>query len=205
MTKLRLNALVIVLFMNSSTAHNSTCPPWFIRDGDKCKCGSSLGGVISCTNDPTADVSIKTCYCMTVDEDTNEAVVGACPYACIADAQWSNDSSELNYHMCNETWKRTGQLCSQCITDHGPLVYSYSMQCVPCSSDVVRHSLLLFLASFLPLTVFCIAIITLRISGARPPMNTFLSGDVSTTVHVPHVYSNFISHIYTFLCNTDCT
>ena len=48
------------------------------------------------------------------------------------------------------------------------------MQCVRCSSDVVRYSIIFFLLLFLLLTVYCLVIIALRISGARPPMSTFI-------------------------------
>ena len=113
----------------------------------------------------------------------------------------------MNNNTCNETWKRTGQLCSRCINGHGPLVYSYSMQCVPCSSHVGRHSILLFLASFLPLAVFCVTIITLRISGARPPMSTFIlvcqimsAPQYMFLVFTPLPYSTFTSR---FITKTD--
>ena len=53
-------------------------------------------------------------------------------------------------------------------------MYSYSLQCVQCSSSRVRESLGLLLALFLPLTVFCFIIISLRITGARPPLSTFI-------------------------------
>ena len=92
--------------------------------------------------------------------------------------------------MCTETWNRQGRLCSQCIGGHGPPVYSYSMQCIPCSPEVVRDSIVYFLVSFLPLTVFCLVIITLRISGARPPMSTFIL--VSQVMSAPQYLSLFL-------------
>ena len=151
-----------------------SCPPWFTMEesGSNCTCGKSLEGIITCQPGHGTGIKIKSCYCMT-SEPFNATVLGACSYTCLG-AHWSPDPLQLNYEMCTRRWKRTGRLCSQCIDGHGPLVYSYSMQCVPCSSDVIRDSILLFLTHFLLLTVFCLTIITLRISVARPPMSTFV-------------------------------
>ena len=153
---------------------NSCSMPWFIWKNSNCTCGSSLGGVVTCQDDP-ASITLEACYCMTVDETTEEtAVVGSCPYTCAALERWYSNKTELDYRVCREVWKRTGQLCSKCVEGYGPLVYSYSMQCVPCSASVVRKSVISFLASFLPLAIFCLSIIILRISVARPPMSTFI-------------------------------
>lgn len=116
---------------------------------------------------------MKLCYCMTANA-CNDTVVGSCRYACMEQAHWYPDPLKLNHHLCYKVWKRTGQLCSQCIDSHGPVVYSYLMQCVPCSPEVVKESVFFFLASFLLLTFFCLVVVTLRISGARPPMSTFI-------------------------------
>ena len=177
--------ILVLLHLTSGSKHSEessiwseksrSCPPWFIPNhDDNCTCGSSLNGIVDCnpSNDPS--MTILPCYCMTVDQDRNKTVVGNCAYACITPTQWFPDPDELNAHMCNERWNRTGQLCAQCMDGCGPLVYSYSLQCVQCSSSRVRETLGLLLASFLPLTIFCFIIISLRISGARPPLSTFI-------------------------------
>ena len=178
-------AILVLLHLTSGSKHSEessiwseksrSCPPWFIPNhDDNCTCGSSLNGIVDCnpSNDPS--MTILPCYCMTVDQDRNKTVVGNCAYACITPTQWFPDPDELNANMCNERWNRTGQLCAQCMDGCGPLVYSYSLQCVQCSSSRARESLGLLLALFLPLTVFCFIIISLRISGARPPLSTFI-------------------------------
>ena len=184
---LLLQIAVLVLFCLTSRLKSSeesgtwselekgrSCPPWFIPNRDNnCTCGSSLNGIIDC-NRSDGQLTIAPCYCMTVDRGKNKTVVGNCPYACNTPTQWFPDPDELNAHICNERLKRTGQLCAQCMDGCGPLVYSYSLQCVQCSSSRIRESLGLLLASFLPLTVFCFIIISLRISGARPPLSTFI-------------------------------
>ena len=167
-----------------------SCPPWFIPNRDNnCTCGSSLNGIIDC-NRSDGQLTIAPCYCMTVDRGKNKTVVGKCPYACNTPTQWFPDPDELNAHICNERLKRTGQLCAQCMDGCGPLVYSYSLQCVQCSSSRIRESLGLLLASCLPLTVFCFIIISLRISGARPPLSTFIlvSQVMSAPQHMEFIF-----------------
>ena len=158
--------------LNIATKSNCS-KPWFVTHDNetKCTCGSSLGGIITCSD---SSVAIVPCYCMTVDEDTNKTAVGSCPYACVERCRWNSNRTLLNEHMCRKTWKRTGRLCSQCMDDHGPPVYSYGIQCTQCHSSVARDSIAVFLVTFILLTLFCLAIITLRISGAKPPISTFI-------------------------------
>ena len=153
-----------------SAGNSSSCHvPQFLRYRNECKCESHLDGIIICYNDY---VGIARCFCMTVNGH-GVATVGACPYTCLATQQDFNDTG-LDYSLCGRQWKRTGSLCSQCIDGHGPLIYSYSMECIQCSPEVVRRSYVYFVASFLPLAVLCLTIITLRISVARPPLSTFI-------------------------------
>ena len=152
------------------------CPPWFRSEcGNSyecnCTCGSSINKVVTCTS---SDVLIEPCYCMTVDLQTNTTVVGNCVYSCIVPTKWYSDPLMLNIHTCVLIWKRTGQLCAQCQDGYGPVVHSYSMQCIPCSSERTKDVILFLSASFIPLTVFCLMIIFFRISGTRPPLSTFI-------------------------------
>ena len=159
-----------------------SCPPWFINgDGNNCTCGNSLRGVVACSDEQQKKVTLTRCYCMTSGEQ-NDTVVGKCPYTCILRSEWYSDPAELDYHTCSELWKRTGVLCSECMDGYGPLVYSYGIQCIPCPS---KNSHLLFLASFLLLTIFCLTVMILRISIARPPMSTFVL--VSQVMAAPRI------------------
>ena len=154
----------------------TSCPPWFTpvcnHQSCNCTCGDSLyDNIVTCTS---SSVSILICYCMTVDLQTNTTVVGSCPYACVIQTMWYSDPLMLNIHTCDLIWKRTGQLCAQCQDGYGPVVYSYSIQCIPCSSERTKDIILFLFASFIPLTVFCLMIIFFRISGTRPPLSTFI-------------------------------
>ena len=195
-------SVFIVLTSALQPAKEKACTskPWFhLNKMGDCVCGDRLGNVIKCSGDNVSQ--IKRCFCMTAKKD--KTVVAVCPYTCVHPQEWNSCSDQLNDMLCNKIWNRQDKLCSQCIPGHGPLVYSYSVQCIPCSPDVVRKSVVFFLVSFLPLTVFCLAIITLRISGARPPMSTFIlvsqvmaSPQYMSLVFQPshvHSYSRFVT------------
>ena len=145
------------------------CPPWFTTgnsaNDSNCKCLHSLPRIVTYT---PCGVSIELCHCMTVDLQTNTTVVGSCPFSCFNQLQWFSEPTTLNLHMCSLRYHRTGQLCAQCQSSNGPLVYSYSVQCVSCSSSGLKETLLFLSAAFLPLTAFCLIIIFFRISIARP-------------------------------------
>ena len=158
-----------------------TCPPWFIANSSgHCTCGTLLGGLVECQLDPHCSppyyhISLPACYCMTSEVKFNATVtvVGGCPYSCVIAGFWSPNLNKLN-SMCTEEWARTGHLCAKCQKGYGPPVYSYSFYCVPCttmnSSEVVK----VVAASFLPLTLFCAAVVLFRISATKPPLGTFI-------------------------------
>ena len=150
---------------------NATCSkPWFIYNGTQCVCSHSAGSIITCEGD---SVTIKACFCMTVNDD-NKTTAGSCPYTCENQQTWYPDPTDLNHHLCTETWNRSGKLCSRCMDGYGPPIYSYNLQCAKCHTHDVNKSIVRFLASFIPLTAFCLVIIAFRISGAKPPMSTFI-------------------------------
>ena len=169
---------------------NNCSSPWFHHDhgqSQSCKCSNALERIVFCSHNDTSVTKIKPCFCMTVEENTGDTIVGACPYTCENYQKWYSNGTKLNQKLCRDGWQRAGWLCSRCQSCHGPLVYSYQMNCVPCSSDIVKNSVALLLVSFVPLTVFCLGIITLRVSGARPPMSTFIL--VSQVMSAPQYLS----------------
>ena len=94
-------------------------------------------------------------YCMTLNKDQAETVVGACSF---------NFKGRLYMYMfaipshpsqldaaVSEFTNRTGQLCGQCVDGTSPAVYSYYPQCVNCSTSNWAKYLTV---SLLPTTVF---------------------------------------------------
>ena len=162
------------------------CPPWTIYNNSsgQCQCGNSLGGVVHC-NRETLKVSVLHCYCMTYNRQTNVTLVGHWIYRCMFSYSKdggckshkevkSNDSKLLNQEMCG-LFKRTGQLCGECIEGHGAPVYSYSLKCVKCEESDFRYNLFKYIAvAFLPLTVFYLVVIIFKISVTSGSMVAYV-------------------------------
>ena len=170
---------------------NLSCPGvWSIFDSTNgntsCSCGNYLGRVIRCDKR-----ELLSCFCMTpYAKDPNITVVGACMYKCRLPVGrhynvLPSSASELSMYMCNSvtgvingtpSWNRDGQLCGKCKQGFVPPAYSYDWHCVKCSYDeysvvnLVKYCIIVFL----PLTIFFIALVTLRISATSPSMNAFV-------------------------------
>lgn len=154
------------------------CRPWFVKFGDKCRCGDTLKGKVSCREIPPA-VDILIGYCMTVDETTNSTVAGQCPYSYIR----NNDAllllrlpsdlniSQLNEFMCGPV-NRQGLLCGQCQEGYHPAVYSYDYACTKCGS---RGNWLLFVSvTLLPTTILFLLLMVFRVNVNAPPFTALI-------------------------------
>ena len=153
---------------------DSSCPPWYYcgNKSSECTCGLSHDHSIRC-NQTLQTSAVLDCYCVTFDEKRNTTVAGACIYNCenIANKEsldpvyhkLPRNLSELNELMCNHHLNRTGPLCGECKPDTYPLVYSYNLSCVHCQ-DGHKNWWKYVLVAFLPLTIFCFAILFLKIS-----------------------------------------
>ena len=167
---------------SSMEVERITCPPWFIvNSSGHCTCGSLLGGLVECQLDPHCStpyyyISLPAYYCITSEVKLNATVtvLGGCPYSSVSLRVWSPDLEKPNSNMCTERWARTGQLCAKCQKGYGPPVYSYSFYCVPCSTMNSVEVVKFVAASFLPLTVFCVAVVLFRVSATKPPLGTFI-------------------------------
>ena len=124
-----------------------------------------------CQNSPYS-LQLFACFCMTYNEDTDQLVVGSCQLTCKRARGYYtgitvNTSLELNKVMC-ERYHREGQLCGSCKEGYSPPVYSYSLSCVKCTAS---HWGRYIAVSLLPLTLFYITVLTLRLSATSPTMN----------------------------------
>ena len=174
---------VLVVHTGSNSSANTTCPPWFVHSDDTnsstCTCGDELGGVVKC-NSSLQESFILNAYCVTHDKYLG-TVAGLCIYN-----QWyiagkmhstinyrlPHSISELNSTMCGHL-NQTGRLCGQCRDGFSPPVYSYDLWCVKCSHTHYNW-LKYILAAFLPLTVFFIIILSLRVTATSPQLNAFI-------------------------------
>ena len=120
-------------------------------------------------------------YCIAYDEVNNRTIVGKCPYSYHIRQNRSGsyvelpqNISELNEFMCGGL-NRTGPLCGKCKPGFGPVVFSYSLQCMKCLDSGLGWLLYIFLAAF-PTTFFFLIIVIFKIDIISGPMNAVIFG-----------------------------
>ena len=159
---------------------NMTCTKtWFIPSNGSasCECGSTLGNVVECDTN-SKEVNLQNCYCMTFSIDGSMLVVGQCIYGCVMENDHNPryplppNTSELS-NFCNN-YNREGQLCGKCKDGFALPVYSYNLTCVECQDHYASNWVKYVAASFLPLTLFFIIIVTLRVRVTSGVMNAFI-------------------------------
>ena len=168
------------------------CPTWqrWNQTTRSCICGMTLHGVVNCSK-LDGSVRLLACYCMTESELLNRTVVGNCLYTCTW-KYWTilpNVTSALDKNTCFPL-KRTGQLCGDCIDNHAPPVYSYSIGCIKCTK-YSRNWLWYIAVAFLPLTVFYVIIVIFRISAFTPKLRCYIlvSQVVAMPGHLRYLYT----------------
>ena len=152
------------------------CPHWMIPllNSTACKCGSRLGGIVSCDS-KIPKMEILKCYCMTYSSDNTSLIVGACWYSC----QLAKHINGAFYTVPQKVSKvcdlfhRAGQLCGKCKDGFAPPVYSYNSSCVNCT-DYSNNWAKYMAISLLPLTVLFLIVVIFRISVASGLLNVFI-------------------------------
>ena len=122
---------------------------------------------------------------MNYDQETGQTLVGKCLTQCFyrPPTNYSGCKSHngivtkhleaLNNEVCG-FYSRTGRLCGRCVKGYGPPVYSYSLLCVKCLKSEFRYNLLKYIAvAFLPLTLFYVIMVTLKLSVTSSSMVAF--------------------------------
>ena len=151
------------------------CPVWFKRnENGSCECGSELGGEIR--YDPYKQVvSIMVGYCMSVDNSSQELLVGFNNDQCFGHKVHSEfsvvgndlptETGELR-ELCSDR-KRKGLLCGECMDKYGPSFNSLMPRCVECNT--VHAILMCFLTIFL-VTVFYVIVLIFRLNFTSGPI-----------------------------------
>ena len=168
-----------------TVSQDKDCPLWTYLNNiiGKCECGDRLSGTIEC-NKIDKTVSIKSCYCMTLDESTSQPVVSDCLYTCNTVYSDIRESHPFNWVGTNTTvnlnnvtcgrYNRKGTACGECIKGHGLPVYSYSLLCVECSD--YKYNWLKYIAvAYIPLTLFYFTVIIFRISATSGSMIGYIT------------------------------
>ena len=139
-----------------------------------CRCGDNIHGTVKCSND-TATIGVLSCHCMTYSENGEDVVVGACPYLCTNDFYLYIEGDANMSSICDRVihQNRQGQMCGQCLDNHSPSPYSYTLACAHCS-DYKYNWIKYLLMAYLPLTVFYITVVFFRFNALSPSMNAFI-------------------------------
>ena len=163
--------------LNINSSNKSvTCPPWKYDKyhNSSCVCGANLNNIVECSGDQSI-LKVLTCNCMSYSDNSDEILVGACPYLCTNSFYTYIDEKTNLSNICNHdvNQNRQGQMCGQCLDNHSPSPYSYRQKCADCSN--YKHNWIkYFLIAYLPLTVFYIIVAFCRLSALSASMKAFI-------------------------------
>ena len=162
--------------------NNHNCHYWshYNNITNTCDCGSNLYNIVNCKTvegaDTEVNVSVYSGYCFTLKKNSEEAIVGACPYNDVTCpdhyCSYVSGSKQLSNISCRE-YNRINQLCGQCKDGHSPPVYSYYVDCVRCSPGTNNWPKYLAV-SLLPTTAFFMLILLLRFKATSPKYTGYL-------------------------------
>ena len=143
--------------------------PWSCCDP---KSGLLPHETVKCGESKT--LSVVNSFCATIDEENDVLDAGHCLYN-YNDSLYTdfpqNISMQGNY-ICSD-FHRTGILCGKCQDGYYPLAYSYDMTCVQCPNGKSNWWKFV-LAAFLPLTIFYMIILFLKINVISSHFQGFL-------------------------------
>ena len=134
------------------------CPPGLLCKDSLCECPDQYPSIAKC--DSAGLLVIYDGFCWTLDENNETIQLGHCIYNS-APFNTMKDPT-INNSVCN-SYNRTGALCGRCLPDHYPLVYSFSMTCIPCPH--ARWNWFGYImAAYLPLTLFYFFILFFKLN-----------------------------------------
>ncbi len=149
-------------------------------------------------------INILDCYCASYNNSTKTVEFGSCFYNCNRVSQknlfnipyktmkWVNGSNLVA--TCPSFFNRSGTLCGQCNEGFSPLVYSYELACVVCPNSKL-NVFLYILYVYVPLTVFCILIVLLKVNATASHLKGYIL--VCQGISLPILARFFyITHIY---------
>ena len=164
---------------NDTCGTNTNCPIWAECNTGDCVCSENLPESLKCA-EHTLQLSVRMCHCVTLDDVSGDIIEGKCFVNCFNDnyrdhyyLQLPQNTSRLNYFMCEKWWNRTGPLCGECLPGHRPLAYSYNMACVKCpegNNNIWKY----ILAAYGPLTVFYFIVLFLKVNGTSSHLHGYL-------------------------------
>ena len=182
---------------------NSTCLAWTLKMVEGCcECNTAAVSQVTRCEELVPDcrvLLVKNCYCLWF-EDNGRAILAPCLHTCYLYIQafyyrvpYVENHTKFNQMMCNSEIhgvelhrKASSRLCGKCDHGYGLAVYSYQFsKCIPCQTKDYHVPAYLVVA-FLPLTLFYLLVIVLRIRATSGDMNSFVffSQVVTTPLHM---------------------
>ena len=160
------------------------CSTWmhFSKSHNSCICGTNRHHAVKCDAELNQVSILQTgCYVMTLDSDSQEAIVGQSIYGCIPHfgtiepyLQIPTDKWKIDEEVC-APFNRSGRLCGACKEDFSPLVYSYGVHCMNCTILLSKRNWLQFVAvAFIPLTFFYLFVLLFKFNANSPSMHAFV-------------------------------
>ena len=182
------------------------CPTWrwFNYSSGVCQCGYDLMGTIKCSEVENGSVYARFDVCASWDSHSETLLISLCKYkrsrASVTDRVFSelpHDPRNLSHDECDLN-NREGMFCGRCKEGFAPSINIFSGKCVKCE-DCLQNpaSLFLFLVSeILPLTVFYVIIMKLRINIVSGPMLGYV---LFCQAHINsiHIYPNIWRFVLT--------
>ena len=181
--------IIMTLLLRVSTAKSQTDNErlvWSICDESSCTCGDTIKESVKCTNNSEL-LWIQPCYCLYYDRQYNGTIAGECFFTCFYHTMSDTGSiyypitrhllinaSLINAEVCGAIphLHRTGRFCGKCKKGYGLAVYSYNyLECIPCEDYGLKNWVKFLAAALLPLTVFYLLVILLRISITSSRLN----------------------------------
>ena len=154
----------------------TTCPPWKFHkyNNSSCVCGPGINNIVDC-RDNQSTIYLLSCHCMSYSDNSNDVVMGGCPFLCTNYFYTKIDADTNLSDLCDHDihQNRQGQMCGQCKHNHSPSPYSYQLKCAHCSN--YKYNWLKYMVmAYLPLTVFFLIVIIFRLNALSASMNAFI-------------------------------
>ena len=208
--KLVLQGLVLLLAgvrsrVSCASEGVTQCPTWkwFNYSSGSCQCGHDIMGTIKCSDAENSSVYARFDVCVSWDSNSKTVLTSLCKYkrsrsTSVTDRVFSalpQSPYNLSFDEC-ELNNREGVFCGECKKGFAPSLYTLSGKCIDCNNCLQNPaSLFLFLASeILPLTIFYLIIMKLRINIVSGPMLgyvMFCQGHINAVHIYPNIWSFF--------------
>ena len=156
---------------------------------NQCVCGVSYQGAVICEPYQSKVVINEEYHCIYFSEEFNTTLIGNYPYATGGLATQNVTQLIERGGICS-LLHRKGPLCGECENGYTLPVYSYDLGCVRCKD--YKYGWIKFIAvAFIPLTIFYVFLIMLRISATSSDLNGYIlvSQIISTRTLICKLYT----------------